>query len=121
MKSRISGKRIESRNSRPARQRSGADVLQAYVDQITSDVKPARGCGIAGRLGQRRRRHAGAEVYRALGCEVEELYCEVDGRFRITSGPVRCQKNLQELIQTVKSGKADGESLSTATAIVSAW
>jgi phosphomannomutase/phosphoglucomutase len=87
--------------------RSEANVLQAYVDRITSDVKLARrmriavdcGNGVAGMLAP--------QLYRALGCEVEELYCEVDGRFPNHHPDPSVPKNLAELIQTVKTGKAE--------------
>jgi phosphomannomutase/phosphoglucomutase len=84
-----------------------ADVLDAYVKRVTSDVKLARkmhiavdcGNGVAGMLAPK--------LYRALGCEVEELYCEVDGRFPNHHPDPSVPKNLAELIQTVKSGKAE--------------
>jgi len=45
-------------------------------------VRLARPFRIAVDCGNRRRRHASPpRLYRRLGCEVEELYCEVDGRF----------------------------------------
>jgi len=87
--------------------RSEANVLDAYVARITSDVKLARkmriavdcGNGVAGMLAPK--------LYRALGCEVEELYCEVDGRFPNHHPDPSVPKNLAELIQTVKSGKSE--------------
>ena len=58
-----------------------ANVLDAYVERIANDIKLARpmriaidcGNGVAGMLAPR--------LFRRLGCEVEELYCEVDGNF----------------------------------------
>jgi phosphomannomutase/phosphoglucomutase len=87
--------------------RSEATVVDAYVERITSDVKLARkmhiavdcGNGVAGMLAPK--------LYRALGCEVEELYCEVDGRFPNHHPDPSVPKNLAELIQTVKSGKSE--------------
>jgi phosphomannomutase/phosphoglucomutase len=87
--------------------RSVADVLDAYLERITSDVKLARtmriaidcGNGVAGMLAPK--------LYRALGCEVEELYCEVDGRFPNHHPDPSVPKNLAELIQTVKTGKSE--------------
>ena len=84
-----------------------ANVLDAYVQRITSDVKLARkmriaidcGNGVAGMLAPK--------LYRALGCEVEELYCEVDGRFPNHHPDPSVPKNLRELIETVKGGKAE--------------
>ena len=57
------------------------EVAHAYVERIASDVKLARplkivvdcGNGVAGAFAP--------ELYRRLGCEVIELFCEVDGTF----------------------------------------
>ena len=101
-------KRIEAnRFSTGQGKRSATTVADAYVKRITSDVKLARkmriavdcGNGVAGMLAPK--------LYRALGCEVDELYCEVDGRFPNHHPDPSVPKNLQELIQIVKSGKAE--------------
>ncbi|OAI50518.1 phosphoglucomutase [Betaproteobacteria bacterium SCGC AG-212-J23] len=101
-------KRIESGKFATGQgKRSEANVLQAYVDRITSDVKLARkmriavdcGNGVAGMLAPK--------LYRALGCEVEELYCEVDGRFPNHHPDPSVPKNLQELISTVKNSSCE--------------
>jgi phosphomannomutase/phosphoglucomutase len=57
------------------------DVRDDYLRRITSDIKLARpmrlvvdcGNGVAGATAP--------ELYRRLGCEVTELYCDVDGSF----------------------------------------
>ena len=101
-------KRIEAgRFSRGEGKRSAASVAEEYLRRITSDVKLTRpmriaidcGNGVAGMLAPK--------LYRALGCEVEELYCEVDGRFPNHHPDPSVPKNLQELIQTVRNGKAE--------------
>ena len=101
-------KRIEAGQfARGEGKRSATSVAEEYVKRITSDVKLARpmriaidcGNGVAGMLAPK--------LYRALGCEVEELYCEVDGRFPNHHPDPSVPKNLQELIQTVKGGKAE--------------
>jgi phosphomannomutase/phosphoglucomutase len=86
--------------------RSSADVLDAYVERIAGDVKLARkfhvavdcGNGVAGMLVPR--------LYRRLGCELTELYTEVDGTFPNHHPDPAQPKNLAELIKTVKTGKA---------------
>ena len=87
--------------------RSTADVLDAYVERIVGDVKLARpmriavdcGNGVAGMLVPR--------LYRRLGCEVTELYCEVDGRFPNHHPDPAQPKNLVDLTKTLKSGDAE--------------
>ena len=90
-----------------AGKRSEAQVLDAYVERIASDVKLARpmhvavdcGNGVAGMLVPR--------LYRRLGCEVTELYCEVDGRFPNHHPDPAQPKNLADLITTLKTGSAE--------------
>jgi phosphomannomutase / phosphoglucomutase len=46
-------------------------------------------------------------LLRALGCEVEELYCEVDGRFPHHFPDPTIPENLRDLIERVKKTKAN--------------
>jgi len=90
-----------------AGKRREAEVLGAYVERIAGDVKLARpmkiaidcGNGVAGMLAPR--------LYRRLGCEVTELYTEVDGRFPNHHPDPAQPKNLVELIRTLKTGDAE--------------
>jgi phosphomannomutase/phosphoglucomutase len=101
-------KRIDSgKFSTGQGKRSEANVLDAYVQRITSDVKLARkmriavdcGNGVAGMLAPK--------LYRALGCEVEELYCEVDGRFPNHHPDPSLPENLQDLISALKNSSSE--------------
>jgi len=93
--------------SKGSGKRSTANVLDAYVERIAGDVRLARpfriavdcGNGVAGMLAPR--------LYRRLGCEVEELYCEVDGRFPNHHPDPSQPKNLRELIEKLKTGKSE--------------
>jgi phosphomannomutase/phosphoglucomutase len=97
--------RIERGDLKSGRgKRAEANVLDAYVERIVGDVKLARpmriaidcGNGVAGMLAPR--------LFRQLGCEVTELYCEVDGRFPNHHPDPAQPENLVELIETVKKG-----------------
>jgi phosphomannomutase/phosphoglucomutase len=87
--------------------RKTADVLEAYVERIARDVKLARpfhiavdcGNGVAGMLAPR--------LYRRLGCEVTELFCEVDGNFPNHHPDPAQPENLRDLIETLRTGKAE--------------
>ncbi len=87
--------------------RSAANVLDAYVERIAGDVKLARpmriavdcGNGVAGMLVPR--------LYRRLGCELTELYCEVDGRFPNHHPDPAQPENLADLIRALKTGNAE--------------
>ncbi|HID48154.1 MAG TPA: phosphomannomutase/phosphoglucomutase, partial [Chromatiales bacterium] len=82
-------------------------VSKEYIERIVSDVKLARplkvvidcGNGVAGAIAPK--------LYRALGCEVVELYSEVDGNFPNHHPDPSQPKNLQDLIEMVRSTGAD--------------
>jgi len=101
-------KRIEQRRFTSGEgKRKTADVLDAYVERIASDVKLARpfhiavdcGNGVAGMLAPR--------LYRRLGCEVIELFCEVDGTFPNHHPDPAQPENLVDLIRTLKTSAAE--------------
>jgi phosphomannomutase/phosphoglucomutase len=86
-----------------------AEILTDYIRRITDDVPVALGnsyklvvdCGngVAG--------VAAPQLYRALGHDVIELYCELDGRFPNHHPDPSQPKNLQALIDRVKQENAD--------------
>jgi len=86
------------------------DLSTAYVERIVGDVtlrtgaRPLKlvvdcGNGVAGELAPR--------LLRALGCEVEELFCEIDGTFPNHHPDPTQPKNLQSLIARVRDSGAD--------------
>lgn len=87
--------------------RKAADVREAYLARIAGDVKLARpfriavdcGNGVAGELAP--------QLYRRLGCEVVELFCEIDGNFPNHHPDPSQPKNLVDLIAELKRGGAE--------------
>ena len=83
------------------------DIAPAYIERIAGDVKLARplriavdcGNGVAGAYAPR--------LYRALGCEVDELYCEVDGNFPNHHPDPAHPENLADLIAHLGKGGAE--------------
>lgn len=83
------------------------DVAEDYIKAITSRITLERtlkvvvdcGNGVAGILAPR--------LFRALGCEVIELFCEIDGHFPNHHPDPTIPENLQDLIQKVQETKAD--------------
>jgi len=68
----------------PAAQRGGlesVDLGQRYLDRVTGDVKLARPMKVAIDCGNGVAGAFAPAMFRALGCEVTELFCEVDGTF----------------------------------------
>ena len=83
------------------------DVLPAYRERIASDVKLARpmkividsGNGIAGA--------SAPGIFRALGCQVSELFSEVDGQFPHHHPDPSKPENLRDLIAALQSSDAE--------------
>ena len=84
-----------------------ADVQEAYLARIAADVKLARpmkvivdcGNGVAGGIAP--------ALYRRLGCEVIELFCEVDGTFPNHHPDPTQPINLQDLIARLAASDAE--------------
>ena len=82
-------------------QRSYFDIFPLYLERIVSDVKLARPMKIAVDCGNGVGGAFAAALFRALGCEVEELFCEVDGHFPNHHPDPAHIENLQDLIQNL--------------------
>ena len=86
---------------------SESDISTDYVQRIASDVQLGRrlkvvvdaGNGVAGDIGPR--------VLEAIGAEVEELYCEIDGTFPNHHPDPSDPHNLVDLINMVQRLDAD--------------
>jgi phosphomannomutase len=83
------------------------NVLAPYTDRIVGDVKLARpmkvvidcGNGVAGA--------SAPALFRALGCEVIELFSEVDGNFPNHHPDPSKPENLQDVIRTLRETDAE--------------
>ncbi|MDR5780115.1 phosphomannomutase/phosphoglucomutase [Caballeronia sp. LZ065] len=83
------------------------DVQQMYLDRIVSDVKPVRGMkivvdagnGVAGGLAPR--------LFKALGCELVELFTDIDGNFPNHHPDPAHVENLQDVIKALKETDAE--------------
>jgi phosphomannomutase / phosphoglucomutase len=83
------------------------DVWPDYLARIVSDIKLARPLKIAVDCGNGSPGAFVAKLYRALGCEVTELFCEVDGNFPNHHPDPAHVENLQDLIHCVQTTEAD--------------
>lgn len=83
------------------------DVQEAYLDAIMQSVQLKKPLRIVMDAGNGATGHIAPRVFRALGCEVHELFCEIDGRFPHHHPDPSEVANLQTLIETVKHTKAD--------------
>ena len=84
-----------------------ADVVPAYVDKIVGDVKLARpmkvvmdcGNGVAGAVAP--------ALFKRLGCELVELFCEVDGNFPNHHPDPSKPENLADVIRALRETDAE--------------
>ena len=84
-----------------------ANVLPAYRERIVADIQLARpmkivvdsGNGIAGA--------SAPAIFRAIGCEVIELFSEVDGNFPNHHPDPSKPENLRDLIAALQASDAD--------------
>ncbi|MDO9272407.1 MAG: phosphomannomutase/phosphoglucomutase [Rugosibacter sp.] len=84
-----------------------ADVRAAYLNRIVGDVKLARpmkividsGNGVAGAIAP--------ELFRRLGCEVIELFCEVDGHFPNHHPDPSKPENLRDVQRALRETDAE--------------
>ena len=83
------------------------DIAQAYIDRIAGDIKLSRPMKIAVDSGNGVAGAYAGKLYRALGCEVEELFCEVDGHFPNHHPDPSVPENLEDLIHALKVGPSE--------------
>ena len=83
------------------------DVLAAYTQRITSDVKLARPLKIVVDCGNGIAGASAPAIFRALGCEVTELYSEVDGNFPNHHPDPSKPENLRDLIAALQASDAE--------------
>jgi len=83
------------------------DVSRAYLDRIVGDIKLARPMRIAIDCGNGVAGAFAPELYRRLGCDVVELFCDVDGNFPNHHPDPSQPKNLEDLRRRLAQGDCE--------------
>jgi phosphomannomutase / phosphoglucomutase len=83
------------------------DIKAAYIERIAGDVKLARPVKIAVDCGNGVAGAFAPELFRAMGAEVLELFCEVDGHFPNHHPDPAHPENLQDLIEALRTTDAE--------------
>jgi phosphomannomutase/phosphoglucomutase len=83
------------------------DIRAAYLERIIGDVKLARPMKIAVDCGNGVAGAVAGDLYRGMGCEVIELFCEVDGTFPNHHPDPAHPENLQDLIRCLHDTDAE--------------
>jgi phosphomannomutase/phosphoglucomutase len=98
------GDLVRATRQGPLRQ---ADVATRYVERIAGEIRLKRkmkiaidcGNGVAGAMAPR--------LFRAIGCDVIELFCDVDGTFPNHHPDPAHPENLQDLIRCLRETDAE--------------
>jgi phosphomannomutase/phosphoglucomutase len=83
------------------------DIRAAYLERIIGDVKLARPMKIAVDCGNGVAGAVAGDLYRGMGCDVIELFCEVDGTFPNHHPDPAHPENLQDLIRCLHDTDAE--------------
>jgi len=84
-----------------------ADIGADYIRCIRDRLRLPRACKVVVDCGNAIAAETAPALLRALGCEVVELYCEVDGRFPNHHPDPSAPENLVDLQAAVRSQQAD--------------
>ena len=83
------------------------DIAPDYIATIKTDIKLARPLKIAVDCGNGVASAFAKTLYNAIGCEVEELFCEVDGNFPNHHPDPSVPENLADLMTLLKTNTAE--------------
>jgi len=85
---------------------SNAEVIPAYIDYVAQNVKLSAPVNVVVDSGNGMGGIVGPALYRKLGCQVTELFSDLDGRFPNHHPDPTVVENLAVAIKTVKEKKA---------------
>ncbi len=82
-------------------------IVDRYIQDVVSNIHLTRPLKVVIDAGNGVTGMVAPQLFRALGCEVHELFCEVDGHFPNHHPDPSSPENLQDLIRAVAQFKAD--------------
>ncbi len=83
------------------------DLFDLYLEDMKKMIKIDRPLKIAVDAGNGISGKFAPDLFRAFGCEVKELFCELDGNFPNHEANPEDEENLTELIEVMKTGEYD--------------
>jgi phosphomannomutase/phosphoglucomutase len=83
------------------------DIVPEYLARIIGDIRLARPMNITVDCGNGIAGDFAARLYRGLGCEVNELFCEVDGHFPNHHPDPSDPDNLTDLITSLRESGSE--------------
>lgn len=82
-------------------------VVPEYLDDVVGRIKLARPLKVVVDAGNGTGGAVAVPLFRRLGCDVTELYCDMDGRFPNHHPDPTLPEAMQDLIRTVRESGAD--------------
>ena len=83
------------------------DVVPSYIETIVSDIQLARPLNIAVDCGNGVAGVIAPDLFSRLGCELTELYCDVDGTFPNHHPDPSKPENLEDIKKVITENKLD--------------
>lgn len=83
------------------------NVVDRYMQRVVSDVKIKRPMKIAVDCGNGVAGAFAGPLYRAMGCSVKELFCDVDGNFPNHHPDPAHPENLEDLMRALRESDAE--------------
>lgn len=83
------------------------DIVERYLGHVARDVRLKRALRVVVDCGNGAAGQVAPELFRRLGCDVTEIFCEVDGSFPNHHPDPSQPENLADLIRVVHEQKAD--------------
>ncbi len=83
------------------------DIIPEYLEYIKENVKLKSSLKVVVDAGNGTGGITAGDLYRSIGAEVTEIFCDVDGTFPNHHPDPTKEKNLQDLIRTVKETGSD--------------
>lgn len=82
-------------------------MIQSYQDYVVAGIKLARPVKLVIDAGNGAGGPIAPEIFRRIGCEVKELYCEMDGTFPNHHPDPTVVEYIQDLIKTTRESDAE--------------
>ncbi len=83
------------------------DVVESYVEEVTNNIKLKRSLNISIDCGNGAAGVVAERIYKGLGCEVEGLFCDLDGEFPNHHPDPSRPENVKDLIKSVAKNSSD--------------
>ena len=81
---------------------SSHEITKSYIERITGDININPGIKVGFDAGNGTAGPVGVEILQSLGCEVHDLYCDMDGSFPNHEPDPTVLDNMRDLIQEVR-------------------